>query len=119
MKILLADAFDASLPDTLRKYGEVTADAAQLPEADIVLIRSKTKATKEYIDQAKKMKLIIRGGVGLDNVDVSVLQGEGHRRQEHTRSIECGRGRVGVCHDDRGTEPVDRSPQLDEGGEVA
>jgi D-3-phosphoglycerate dehydrogenase len=77
MKILLADAFDASLPDALRKYGEVTADAAQLPEADIVLIRSKTKATKEYIDQAKKMKLIIRGGVGLDNVDSAYCKEKG------------------------------------------
>jgi D-3-phosphoglycerate dehydrogenase len=77
MKILLADAFDASLPETLRKYGEVTADAAQLPEADIVLIRSKTKATKEYIDQAAKMKLIIRGGVGLDNVDVPYCKEKG------------------------------------------
>jgi len=77
MKILLADAFDASLPETLRKHGEVTADAAQLPEADIVLIRSKTKATKEYIDQAAKMKLIIRGGVGLDNVDVPYCKEKG------------------------------------------
>jgi D-3-phosphoglycerate dehydrogenase len=77
MKILLADAFDASLPETLRKYGEVTADAAQLPEADIVLIRSKTKATREYIDQATKMKLIIRGGVGLDNVDVPYCKEKG------------------------------------------
>lgn len=77
MKILLADAFDASLPDALKKYGEVTADAAQLPDADIVLIRSKTKATKEYIDQAKKMKLIIRGGVGLDNVDSAYCKEKG------------------------------------------
>jgi D-3-phosphoglycerate dehydrogenase len=77
MKILLADSFDASLPDALKKYGEVTADAAQLPEADIVLIRSKTKATKEYIDQAKKMKLIIRGGVGLDNVDSAYAKEKG------------------------------------------
>lgn len=77
MKILLADSFDASLPDALKKYGEVTADSAQLPEADIVLIRSKTKATKEYIDQAKKMKLIIRGGVGLDNVDVPYCKEKG------------------------------------------
>ena len=55
----------------------MTADATQLPEADIVLIRSKTKATKEYIDQAKKMKLIIRGGVGLDNVDSAYCKEKG------------------------------------------
>jgi len=33
------------------------------------LIRSKTKVTKEYIDAAENLKLVIRGGVGLDNVD--------------------------------------------------
>jgi hypothetical protein len=46
-------------------------------DADIVLIRSKTKATKEYIDQAAKMKMIIRGGVGLDNVDVPYCKEKG------------------------------------------
>lgn len=69
MKILIADAFDKSLPAKLAKYGEVFEDAARLPEADIVLIRSKTKCTKEYIDGAPNLKMIIRGGVGLDNVD--------------------------------------------------
>lgn len=69
MKILIADAFDAALPDRLKKFGEVTTDASDLASADVVLIRSKTKATKEYIDQAPKLKLIIRGGVGTDNID--------------------------------------------------
>jgi len=69
MKILLSDAFDPSLPGRLKKFGDVTDDPAQLPEAEVVLIRSKTKCTKEFIDKAPKLKLIIRGGVGLDNVD--------------------------------------------------
>lgn len=69
MLILIADAFDPSLPGKLAKYGEVTEDASKLAQADVVLIRSKTKATKEYIESAPKLKLIIRGGVGLDNVD--------------------------------------------------
>ena len=69
MKILISDAFDPSLPDRLKQFGEVTDDKSQLPEADVVLIRSKTKCTKEYIDSATNLKIIIRGGVGLDNVD--------------------------------------------------
>jgi D-3-phosphoglycerate dehydrogenase len=69
MKILISDAFDPSLPDRLKKFGEVTDDKEQVAEADVVLIRSKTKCTKEYIDGAPNLKLIIRGGVGLDNVD--------------------------------------------------
>ncbi len=69
MKILISDAFDPSLPKKLGRYGEVTDDKAMLSEADIVLVRSKTKCTKEYIDEAKNLKMIIRGGVGLDNID--------------------------------------------------
>lgn len=70
MLILISDAFDASLPGKLARFGQVTDDKSRQAEADIVLIRSKTKVTKEYIDAAPKLKLVIRGGVGLDNVDV-------------------------------------------------
>ncbi len=69
MLILISDAFDKSLPEKLSVYGTVTDDKSRLAEADVVLIRSKTKATKEYIDSAPNMKLIIRGGVGMDNID--------------------------------------------------
>ena len=69
MLFLIADAFDASLPGRLAAFGEVTDDMARLKDAHVVLIRSKTKMTRELIDQAPNLKLIIRGGVGLDNVD--------------------------------------------------
>lgn len=70
MLILISDAFDKTLPGILAEYGEVTEDKARLAEAEIVLIRSKTKVTKEYMDGAPGLKYVIRGGVGLDNVDV-------------------------------------------------
>jgi len=69
MKILIADAFDASLPKRLEKIGEVTTDMVDLNQAQILLIRSKTKVNKEMLDKAPNLKLVIRGGVGLDNVD--------------------------------------------------
>jgi D-3-phosphoglycerate dehydrogenase len=69
MLILISDAFDPGLPAKLEKFGEVTTDKDRLPEVDAVLIRSKTKCTREYIESAKNLKLIIRGGVGTDNVD--------------------------------------------------
>lgn len=68
MLILISDAFDPSLAERLSAFGEVTDDKERLKEADVVLIRSKTKCTREYIDSAPNLKLIIRGGVGLDNV---------------------------------------------------
>lgn len=69
MKILIADAFDAKLPERLAAFGEVFSDPGRLAEADVVLVRSKTKVTKEYLEKAPNLKLVIRGGVGLDNVD--------------------------------------------------
>lgn len=69
MLILISDAFDPSLPGILSKYGEVTDDKSRLAEAEIVLVRSKTKVTKEYINSAPKLKMVLRGGVGIDNID--------------------------------------------------
>jgi D-3-phosphoglycerate dehydrogenase len=77
MKILISDAFDPSLPAKLEGFGEVTADSSQLGDVDVVLVRSKTKCTREYIDQARKLRLIIRGGVGLDNIDVEYARSKG------------------------------------------
>lgn len=77
MLILISDAFDESLPGRLKEFGEVTTDTARVAEAEVVLIRSKTKCTREYIDAAPKLKLIIRGGVGLDNVDQAYAKERG------------------------------------------
>ncbi len=77
MLILISDAFDKSLPEKLKVFGEVTEDASSLSEADVVLVRSKTKCTKEYIDEAKNLKLIIRGGVGMDNIDKAYCEEKG------------------------------------------
>ncbi len=77
MLILISDAFDAALPKALARFGEVTDDHGRLADAEIVLIRSKTKVTKEYIDSAPKLKYVIRGGVGLDNVDLAYAKEKG------------------------------------------
>jgi len=77
MLILICDAFDASLAKRLARFGEVSEDASRLAEADVALVRSKTKCTAEWLAQAPKVKLIIRGGVGLDNVDQKVAKERG------------------------------------------
>jgi len=79
MKILISDAFDPSLPGQLERFGEVTDDTDRLPEVDVVLVRSRTRCTREYIDSAPNLKLIIRGGVGLDNIDVDYARSKGIR----------------------------------------
>ncbi len=74
MKILIADAFDESLPGRLSPFGEVFSDMGRLGEAEVLLIRSKSKVTKEFLEGAPNLKLVIRGGVGLDNVDVEACR---------------------------------------------
>src|SRR5690554_3364938 len=71
MVLLISDAFDPSLAKKLEAFGEVTTDKSRLSEATVVLVRSKTTCDKEYIDSAKSLKVILRGGVGVDNIDVS------------------------------------------------
>ncbi len=77
MLILISDAFDSSLPQRLARFGEVTDDQARLADADVVLIRSKTKCTPEWFARAPKVKLIIRGGVGMDNIDREYAKAHG------------------------------------------
>lgn len=77
MKILISDAFDPSLSGRLSKFGEVFDDKERLAEAEAVLVRSKTKCTREYIDSAPNLKLIIRGGVGIDNIDSEYAKSKG------------------------------------------
>jgi D-3-phosphoglycerate dehydrogenase len=77
MKILISDPFSKDLPDRLKEFGEVTDNKDEYTDADIILVRSATKARKDYIDQAKNLKMIIRGGVGIDNIDVSYARSKG------------------------------------------
>jgi D-3-phosphoglycerate dehydrogenase len=52
---------------------------AALREFDAVVIRSATKIRKAQLDTAKdsRLKLIIRGGVGVDNIDVAEAEAMG------------------------------------------
>ncbi len=77
MLILLADAFTSDLPKRLEAFGEVTQDHNRVPEAEIIIVRSKTKVGKDTIDKAPKLKFVIRGGVGVDTIDVPYAESKG------------------------------------------
>jgi D-3-phosphoglycerate dehydrogenase len=77
--IYIADSFDPSLPDKLGEFGEVTTDGNRLAEADVLLVRSKTKVTREVLEAATKVKLVIRGGVGIDTIDTKAAAERGVR----------------------------------------
>ncbi len=79
MRILVTDGMDKSAMAALREKGhevvEQFYEPDQLGEAlrgfDAVVIRSATKIRKAQLEVAKdsQLKLIIRGGVGIDNID--------------------------------------------------
>jgi len=77
MKILISDPFSKDLPKRLSEFGTVTENKDDAADADVILVRSATKVDRAYIDGAQKMKLVIRGGVGLDNIDVNHCNGKG------------------------------------------
>jgi len=48
-----------------------------VPEYECLVVRSATKVTKEVIDAGANLKLLVRGGVGLDNIDVPYAESKG------------------------------------------
>ncbi|GAB4325871.1 MAG: hypothetical protein Kow0069_32070 [Promethearchaeota archaeon] len=41
---------------------------------DALVVRSRTKVTREVLERAKRLKLVVRAGVGLDNVDLEAAR---------------------------------------------
>ncbi|MBK7872128.1 MAG: D-2-hydroxyacid dehydrogenase [Saprospiraceae bacterium] len=48
-----------------------------LPEYDVIIVRSATKVRKDLIDVCPNLKIIARGGVGLDNIDYEHAESKG------------------------------------------
>ena len=49
----------------------------ELQDCDALVVRSATKATKEVIESCKKLKVIGRAGIGVDNVDLDAATSNG------------------------------------------
>ena len=85
IKILANDGIDATGKKMLEAAGFLvdTNKIAQedlkdkLQSYDAIIIRSATKVRKELIDACPNLKLIGRGGVGMDNIDVAYAKNKG------------------------------------------
>ena len=88
LRILLNDGLDKKAISNLEMLGcdvdtnhyDIEDLKEKIKEVDCIVIRSATKITRELIDEAIKggnLKLIIRGGVGLDNIDVKYAEQNG------------------------------------------
>lgn len=49
----------------------------KIGEYDVLIVRSATKVTKEIIEAGTKLKVIARGGVGMDNIDLDFARSKG------------------------------------------
>jgi len=76
--VLICDQVNPILKEVLEKNGlKVTYEPEITPEQiaekigtfEVVVVRSRTKITRELVEKADKCKIIARVGVGLDNID--------------------------------------------------
>ncbi len=86
--VLICDQVAPILNEILQKNGlkityepEITPDQIKekISSFDIIVVRSRTKITKEMIDCATQCKIIARVGVGLDNIDVDAAKAKNIR----------------------------------------
>lgn len=85
MKLLANDGIDPLGKELLEKAG-FTVDTSHIPQEDLkeklqaydaITVRSATKVRKDLIDACPNLKLIGRGGVGMDNIDVEYARNKG------------------------------------------
>jgi len=76
--VLICDQVNPILKDVLEKNGlkvtyepEITPEqiAEKIGNFQVVVVRSRTKMTRELVEKADKCQIIARVGVGLDNID--------------------------------------------------
>ena len=86
--VLICDQVAPILQDILKKNGlkityepEITPDQIKqkIANFEIVIVRSRTKLTKDIIEKANKCEIIARVGVGLDNIDENAAKEKGIR----------------------------------------
>lgn len=85
-KVLICDAIAHEAVERMRASGLMVDEkigmspeqlTACIGEYDAVVVRSATKIREAQIAAAKRLRVIVRGGVGVDNIDVAAAQREG------------------------------------------
>jgi D-3-phosphoglycerate dehydrogenase len=84
-RILVADPLAEDGLERLRRAGDVTvvsklkeAELIQrIPEFDALVVRSETKVTAPILEAGRKLRVVGRAGVGVDNIDVPAATRKG------------------------------------------
>ncbi|MGL5615919.1 MAG: D-2-hydroxyacid dehydrogenase [Sarcina sp.] len=88
VKVLVSDGLEKVAIEELRKYNVEVIDEhfqgdkleEKIKEVNAIIVRSATKVRKNLIDKALEtgnLKLVVRGGVGVDNIDVEYAKSVG------------------------------------------
>ncbi len=86
MKVLVCDAVAPVTVQALLDAGIEVENRPEISAEDLLrdatnydgmIVRSRTKIPSEVIDAAKNLKIVVRGGVGLDNIDVAYAREKG------------------------------------------
>lgn len=86
MKILICDKMEAEAIERMRSAGlevdvrdDITPEELPdvLPNYDGCVVRSRTKIRQPLLERCPNLKVIVRGGVGLDNIDADYARERG------------------------------------------
>ncbi len=107
-KILVTDGMEKEALASLRAKGYEVTEKFLEPEDlanhigafDAIVVRSATKVRQPIIDEAKKgnLKLIIRGGVGVDNIDVAYAEANGIAVRNTPRASTASVAELALAH---------------------
>lgn len=108
-KILITDGMDKGSVQTLKNLGHEVTEQFFEPEElkeqikgfDVIIVRSATKVRKDIIDSAVEtgnLKLIIRGGVGVDNIDVDYAESKGIKVRNTPRASSSAVAELALGH---------------------
>ncbi len=90
----------ASGYEVVEKFFEPDVLGEALKDFDCVVVRSATKVRQPIIDKALegKLKLVIRGGVGVDNIDVAYAESKGIKVRNTPKASSASVAELAIGH---------------------
>jgi len=85
-KVLICDKVHEKCAEILRKAGfevevkdEISAEELKniIKNFDCIILRGKTKLTSDILEDCGRLKIVVRAGIGLDNIDVRKAEEKG------------------------------------------
>lgn len=107
-RVLVADGLEKGAVEKLKNLGVDVVEehydqdvlGEKVRDFDALVVRSATKVTKDVIDAAKggKLKLVIRGGVGVDNIEVKYAEENGIKVRNTPNASSASVAELVIAH---------------------